>query len=38
MNEEAHAPSHKVRRVIRWIVIALLAVWIVRLLLLLTRT
>lgn len=36
MTEEAHAPAHPLRRVVRWIVIAILTAVVVRLLLLLS--
>jgi hypothetical protein len=38
MSDEPHAPSHPLRRIVRWVVIAVLTAWLVRVLLLLTRT
>jgi len=37
MSEHPHAPTHPLRRIIRWVVIAVLTAWLVRVLLVLTR-
>jgi hypothetical protein len=37
MRDAARVPSHPMRRLVRWVIIAVLAVWLVRILLLIAR-